>query len=107
MNKSGMRACVALIAILWLVSCQSAPPRTADQVVDDRIITSTVKARLYEDRSLRDIEVTTYKGQVTLTGVVDNPLQRRDAESIARGVEGVTGVNNQIQVKRVRSPMRW
>lgn len=107
MNKSVMRGCVALISIVWMVSCQSAPPRTADQVVDDRIITSTVRARLYEDRSLRDIEVTTYKGQVTLTGVVDNPLQRRDAESIARGVEGVTGVNNQIQVKRVRSPMRW
>ncbi len=107
MKKSGMRACVAVMWILWLVSCQSSPPRSADQVVDDRIITSTVKARLYEDRSLRDIDVQTFKGQVTLTGVVDNPLQRRDAESIAWGVEGVTGVNNQIQVKRVRSPMRW
>lgn len=107
MNKSGIRACVALMSILWLVSCQSAPPRTADQVIDDRIITSKVKTRLYGDRSLRDIDVQTFKGQVTLTGVVDNPLQRREAESIAWGVEGVIGVNNQVQVKRVRSPMRW
>lgn len=107
MNKSGIRTCVALMSILWLVSCQSAPPRTADQVIDDRIITSKVKTRLYGDRSLRDIDVQTFKGQVTLTGVVDNPLQRREAESIAWGVDGVIGVNNQVQVKRVRSPMRW
>jgi len=107
MRKSGTRACVALMSVLWLVSCQSAPPRTDDQAVDDRIITSRVKARLYEDRSLRDIDVQTFKGQVTLTGIVENPLQKREAESIAREVEGVTGVNNQVQVKRVRSPMRW
>jgi osmotically-inducible protein OsmY len=51
--------------------------------------------------------VQTFKGQVTLTGIVENPLQKREAESIAREVEGVTGVNNQVQVMRVRSPMRW
>ncbi len=37
-------------------------------------------------------------GQVTLTGQVILPTLKADAERVVRGVEGVTGVRNDIQV---------
>ncbi len=35
---------------------------------------------------------------VTLTGQVTNPILKRDAENVAKCIEGVEKVNNQIEV---------
>lgn len=43
---------------------------------------------------------------VTLLGQVTNPTLRSDAENVVKRVEGVTQVNNQIEVLPV-SPMDW
>lgn len=45
-------------------------------------------------------------GTVTLLGQVTNPTLKSDAENAAKHVEGVTQVNNQIEVLPV-SPMDW
>lgn len=43
---------------------------------------------------------------VTLLGDVTNPVLKSDAENVVKRIEGVTQVNNQIQVLPV-SPMDW
>jgi hyperosmotically inducible protein len=43
---------------------------------------------------------------VTLMGDVTNPVLKSDAENVVKRIEGVTQVNNQIQVLPV-SPMDW
>lgn len=43
---------------------------------------------------------------VTLIGEVTNPVLKSSAENVVKGVEGVTQVNNQIEVLPV-SPMDW
>jgi hyperosmotically inducible periplasmic protein len=70
--------------------------------VDDGIITARVKTALIADASVRGagIGVATRKGEVQLSGFVDAPAQGERAAEIARGVEGVRAVDNQIQVKK-------
>jgi hyperosmotically inducible periplasmic protein len=43
---------------------------------------------------------------VTLLGAVTNPVLKSDAENVVKKIEGVTQVNNQIEVLPV-SPMDW
>jgi len=43
---------------------------------------------------------------VTLLGAVTNPVLKSDAENVVKRIEGVTQVNNQIEVLPV-SPMDW
>jgi osmotically-inducible protein OsmY len=47
------------------------------------------------------ISVQTFSGKVTLTGAVDTPEQRRAAEETAKSVKGVTGVNNNLEIKKI------
>ena len=62
-----------------------------------------VKARfdLAAADDLRDstINVDVDKGVVTLTGTVANAAQKAKAETVAKSVEGVTGVKNQLKVQ--------
>jgi osmotically-inducible protein OsmY len=43
--------------------------------------------------------VETLNGTVMLSGFAKNALERNKAESIARGVKGVSSVKNQINVR--------
>ena len=74
----------------------------AGKYVDDAWITAKVKALLVKDDGVKGLEVKveTYKGTVQLSGWVSNPTQIAQAERNARGVEGVKGVKNDLQVKR-------
>ena len=74
----------------------------AGKYVDDAWITAKVKALLVKDEGVKGLEVKveTYKGNVQLSGWVSNPTQIAQAERIARSVEGVKDVKNDLQVKR-------
>jgi hyperosmotically inducible periplasmic protein len=68
------------------------------QAVDDTSITAKVKAELLakSDVNGTDISVDTKQGQVTLSGTVP-PAQIARAEEIARKVDGVREVVNQLK----------
>ena len=68
--------------------------------VDDSWITSKVKSEMIADKNVpaRDINVTTTKGVVTLSGKVDTWNASNRAGEIAQGVKGVSKVENDIQV---------
>lgn len=74
----------------------------AGNYADDAWITAKVKALLLKDEGVKalGVNVETHKGTVQLAGWVNNPAQITQAETIARSVEGVKGVRNDLQVKR-------
>jgi len=69
--------------------------------IDDRGITGRVKSALSNDAEYKyeNVNVTTFKGTVQLSGWVDTHAQKSNAASLAKGVEGVKDVENNITVK--------
>lgn len=77
--------------------------RTVGDWVDDTLISSRLKAQLIADTDVRasDIDVSSSQGVVTLIGRVRTTAVKQDAERIARGINGVTDVNNELVVGRM------
>ncbi len=77
-------------------------PTTVGNTVDDSIITGKVKTALLADAQVKslDISVVTRKDEVQLSGYVDNQAQITRAMDVARGVDGVRRVNNEMSVKK-------
>lgn len=80
-------------------------PRTADtrksnQPVKDTAITTKVKAKFLEDKSVSatNIHVKTVNGVVRLTGSAKSRDESTKAAELAREVEGVKSVTNKIKV---------
>lgn len=75
---------------------------TAGNRVDDGIVTGKVKSLLLSDPGVKsfDIAVATSKGEVQLSGFLDNQMQIDRAMELARGVEGVQGVDNKMSIKK-------
>lgn len=73
----------------------------AVQTVDDAAITATIKAKLVADDELKaiDINVDTNGGVVTLTGAAPSPAAVERATTIAKSVDGVSNVTNQLTIK--------
>ena len=88
---------LALVA-LAATGCMSTRP--ASTQVDDAAITTQVKAALAGDATTNPlkVDVDTNEGVVRLSGTVEDPNNRRRAEEVARGVDGVQRVVNDIQV---------
>jgi hyperosmotically inducible protein len=75
---------------------------TVGNKVDDGIITTKVKAALLADTSVKslDIAVVTHKGEVQLSGFVNNQGQIDHAVEVAQNTEGVSSVGNQMSIKK-------
>ena len=90
----------AFVLIAGLAGCANTGEKTG-AYVDDSWITSKVKSEMIANKSVkaRDISVNTYKGVVTLSGNVATWDESNKAAEIARGVKGVTQVENDIHVQ--------
>lgn len=79
---------------------RTADKRRSDQPIDDTWITTKVKARFAENKqvSFTDIHVKTLNGVVELTGNAKSMNESSKAASLARGVEHVKSVTNNISV---------
>ena len=79
----------------------SPPTTTVGTAVDDTVITTLVKAGLADSMDVRsfDIKVETRKGEVLLSGFVDNQFQIDRAVAVAQAVAGVTSVDNKVSLK--------
>jgi len=82
-------------------AASTAKKESAGEYVDDSVITTKVKALVFEDASLKatEINVTTYKGIVQLSGFVKSRADIDKAVKIAHGVKGVKSVKNDMIVK--------
>ncbi|WP_153116601.1 BON domain-containing protein [Rhodocyclus tenuis] len=75
---------------------------TAGNQIDDGVITANVKSALLAEQNVKsfDIGVVTRKGEVQLSGYVNNQAQIDRAIEVTRSVSGVTGVVNEMSVKK-------
>jgi hyperosmotically inducible periplasmic protein len=92
-----------VVGLVWLLSgCQALTGETLGEHIDDTTITSTVKTRLAAEKgtTLTRVQVDTDRGVVQLSGVVADAAERARAEQIARGVNGVKSVRNNLQAQR-------
>lgn len=74
---------------------------TAKGYAGDTATTSEVKAKLLADDIVpsRKVKVETTDGVVQLSGTVDSSAQSDRAESIAKAIDGVKSVKNDLKVK--------
>lgn len=74
---------------------------TVGSYIDDAGITSSIKARFFEDKDVAgtSISVETLNGTVMLSGFAKSALERSKAESIARSVKGIVAVKNEIAIR--------
>jgi osmotically-inducible protein OsmY len=101
-------AAVFAASIVTLTGCTSSgyfakseKTESPKQYVGDSVITSKVKAAMVSDPVLkaREINVETYQGTVQLSGFVATREEAEKASAVARKVEGVTSVKNDIRLK--------
>jgi osmotically-inducible protein OsmY len=97
-----VRYFVVLLLIATFVGCATTSKQeSTGQYVDDSVITTKIKSQLAADDFLKSFEISveTYKGIVQLSGFVDSQRAVDKAGQIARSVEGVKSVKNNLRVK--------
>lgn len=94
----------AALAGITIVSAGCAVGRgqeTAGAYIDDAAITTAVKARFVEDKTVAasSISVETLNGTVQLSGFAKSGAEKSQAEAIARSVKNVKSVRNDIAIR--------
>ena len=98
-----------IITILVCFALMTAPlayaatqnHESTGQYVDDSVITTRVKTAILEESTLKmfQINVKTYQGVVQLSGFVDSAQSVSKAGEVARRVENVKSVENDLLLK--------
>ncbi len=100
--RTSIASSIAVIALITASGCAvTRGQETVGAYVDDASITTSVKARYVEDKSVdaASIKVETLNGTVMLSGFAKNATERTTAEAIAMKVKGVNSVKNSIAVR--------
>ena len=99
-KKMGFLGCLFLC--LLMLGCAGGPQSASfGEHVDDSVITSKVKTALLSSPGISglDINVQTFKGRVQLNGLVNDAQQIQQAGQLAREVNGVVAVENNLSIK--------
>ena len=97
-----MKSLVCFALVVAFMGCASTQKHeSAGQYVDDSVITTKVKAAIFGEETLKtlQINVKTYSGVVQLSGFVDSAQSASKAGEVARRVENVKDVKNDLIVK--------
>jgi osmotically-inducible protein OsmY len=93
---------ILAMSLITVVGCASTPRQQGTgEYVDDGVITTKVKAMLFDEPNLRSgqINVETFKGVVQLSGFVSTRADIDRAVEIARSVKGVESVKNDMRLR--------
>ena len=93
---------IAALMLTAVVGCASTQKQeSTGQYVDDTVITTTVKAAIFNEPSLKvsEINVETFKGVVQLSGFVRSEDSITTAVRVASAVNGVKSVKNDMRMK--------
>lgn len=97
-----LAAAITALVLLTATGCAvTRGQETVGAYIDDSAITTQVKARFVESKDVdaAAISVETLNGVVMLSGFAKNGTEKTTAERIARGVNGVKSVKNEIAVR--------
>jgi hyperosmotically inducible periplasmic protein len=94
-------AAMAGITILSTGCAVGRGQETTGAYVDDAVITTAVKAKFVDDKTVAAsaIKVETLNGTVQLSGFAKSGAEKAQAEAIARGVKNVRAVRNDIVIR--------
>jgi osmotically-inducible protein OsmY len=101
-SRSLLIATVAAVAMIGAAGCAvTRGQETVGAYIDDATITTQIKSRFVENKSVdaASIKVETLNGTVMLSGFAKNATEKSTAETIARDVNGVKSVRNEIAVR--------
>ena len=104
MNKFARALAIAAVAGATLAGTGCSVMRgqeSAGAYVDDTAITTAVKAKFVEDKTVdaSAIKVETLNGTVQLSGFAKSNAERAQAEYLARNTKGVRTVKNDLAVR--------
>lgn len=98
-----VKTLVLTLAVLCIATACSSTrtQKSAGEQIDDTVIATKIKTALIADplTEAHDIDVAMFKGRVQLNGFVESDAQRQKAGQIARGVNGVMAVDNNLKLK--------
>lgn len=100
--RTTLAAAMTAVALLTASGCAvTRNQETVGAYVDDATITTQIKARFVDNPQVAaaSIHVETLNGTVLLSGFAKNSAERNTAESIARGVNGVRSIRNEITIR--------
>ena len=100
-NKSISAVFLAVALATTLGCATTATKEGTGQYVDDSVITTKVKAAIFNEPTLKsaEINVETFKGIVQLSGFVSSQADIHKAIEVARTVHGVRSVKNDMRLK--------
>ena len=93
---------VAAVAMVSMAACSpTRTTRSAGETLDDTAVTAKVKTALARDPSTSAyrIDVESYRGEVQLNGFVETSDMKSAATRVAKSVDGVKSVSNNLEVK--------
>jgi len=93
---------ILVTLMLFGLGCAgTATTEGTGEYIDDTVITTKVKAAIFDDATLKsaEINVETFKGTVQLSGFVNSRADIDRAVAVARRVQGVTSVKNDMRLK--------
>jgi hypothetical protein len=102
--KHSNRLFVFLLAIVctFALGCAGSPTQeSTGEYLSDTWITTKVKTALIDDSIVKssEVNVETFKGAVQLSGFVSSADAMKQAVAVARSIEGVTSVKNDMRIK--------
>lgn len=90
------------VMLVTAVGCASTSKQEGTgEYVDDAVITTKVKAAIFEDATLKvaEVNVETFKGVVQLSGFVSSQTSMNKAVELTRHIKGVRSVKNDMRIK--------
>jgi hyperosmotically inducible protein len=108
-SNSAIAAALAGILAVSLAACgkstetSGVTPQDSSvgNVIDDTLLTTRIKSALMADPKINsyDFKIETRKGEVLLSGFVDNQAQLDLAVATVRALDGVKSIQNHVELK--------
>jgi osmotically-inducible protein OsmY len=97
-----LAAAITALALLTTAGCAvSRDQQTTGAYIDDGTITTQIKSRMLNDPAVAgtSISIETLNGTALLSGFAQSDSEKAAAERIARDVNGVKSVKNEVVVR--------
>ena len=101
-RRTKLIAAMFALTLVTVTGCAvTRGQQTAGAYLDDSAITASVKTRMLDDDRVAGTSITveTLNGTVMLSGFAKSAAEKAAAENIARKVDGVRDVKNEITVR--------
>ena len=92
---------IAALMLTALGCASTSKQSSTGEYIDNSVITTKVKTAIFNEPSLKVTQITveTYKSVVQLSGFVDSAASMDKAVAVARSVEGVASVKNDMRLR--------